>query len=105
MARKYEKDRRIPFNALLDRLAAILPNNPSPGGGGAGDPDSKWTKAQVVENAIRHIKSARAAAPVAVTGDGSIAGDSATTSGASQQKLKLLVRQNRRLRELLRTEV
>ena len=40
-AKKYEKDRRIRFNALLDRLAAVLPGCP------VGNPDNKWTKAQV----------------------------------------------------------
>ena len=40
-AKKYEKDRRIRFNALLDRLASVLPDCPP------GNPDNKWTKAQV----------------------------------------------------------
>ena len=41
-AKKYEKDRRIRFNALLDRLAAILPDCPV-----QDNPNNKWTKAQV----------------------------------------------------------
>ena len=41
-AKKYEKDRRIRFNALLDRLASVLPDCP------VGNPDNKWTKAQVI---------------------------------------------------------
>ena len=42
-AKKYEKDRRIRFNALLDRLAAILPECPV-----QDNPNNKWTKAQVL---------------------------------------------------------
>ena len=41
-AKKYEKDRRIRFNALLDRLASVLPDCP------VGSPDNNWTKAQVL---------------------------------------------------------
>ena len=50
-AKKYEKDRRIRFNALLDRLASVLPDCP------VGNPDNKWTKAQVI--IILNIKAVR----------------------------------------------
>ena len=48
-AKKYEKDRRIRFNALLDRLASVLPGCP------VGNPDNKWTKAQVNDEKINGI--------------------------------------------------
>ena len=51
MFKRYEKDRRSRFNALLDKLASLLPNFNE-----ANDGDQKWTKAQIVENAIKHIR-------------------------------------------------
>ena len=50
--KRYEKDRRSRFNALLDKLASLLPNFQE-----ANDSDQKWTKAQIVEFAIKHIRS------------------------------------------------
>jgi len=49
--RRYEKDRRSRFNALLDKLASLLPNFSE-----SNSEDQKWTKAQVVDNAIKFIK-------------------------------------------------
>ena len=43
------KDRRQRFNSLLDRLALHLP-----GAGKTGD--SNWTKAQIVEQALKFVK-------------------------------------------------
>jgi hypothetical protein len=46
----WERDRRLRFTLLLDDLAAHLP-----GAGQTGD--TKWTKAQIVEEAIKFVKS------------------------------------------------
>ena len=56
---KWERDRRLRFNALLDRLAALLPgyqlqSSTVPAGVKS---NHKWSKAQIVDNAIRHIKN------------------------------------------------
>ena len=57
---KWERDRRLRFNALLDRLAALLPgyqlqsSSTVPAGVKS---NQKWSKAQIVDNAIRHIKN------------------------------------------------
>ena len=46
----WERDRRLRFSLLLDDLAGHLP-----GAGQTGD--TKWTKAQIVEEAIKFVKS------------------------------------------------
>ena len=56
---KWERDRRLRFNALLDRLAALLPgyqlqSSTVPAGEKS---NHKWSKAQIIDNAIRHIKN------------------------------------------------
>ena len=100
--RKWEKDRRLRFNALLDRLAAQLPSHTA---------NCRWTKAQIVDNAIRHLKAIKEAAAddsASGVGGSAVAAISAVVTGrdslelTNAQKLKLLSRQNRKLRELLR---
>ena len=48
----WEKDRRLRFNDLLNRLASHLP-----GAGKTGD--TSWTKAQIVEEAISFVRANR----------------------------------------------
>ena len=91
LIRRYEKDRRSRFNALLDKLAALLPNFAE-----CNTSDQKWTKAQIVDNAIKYIKNFQNSKSVNV--------NTGNDSPESVKILKILKKQNKKLREVLRNE-
>ena len=75
--KQWEKDRRDRFNQLLAVLANTLP-----------DPDPKWSKKEIVERAVARIKTLEAEKmPEDV-----------------QKKIRIVARQNRKLREVIRRE-
>ena len=96
------------FNALLDRLATHLPGYP---------PTEKWTKAQVIENAIRFAKasqsSSRRAAEILAESSGQTRADpglddndfSRENESQLRQRCRVLQKQNRLLRDILRGEI
>lgn len=91
--RRYEKDRRCRFNALLDKLASLLPNFAE-----CNDGEQKWTKAQIVENAIKFILHLQ-------NNIENQAPPNSTPAADTKSTLKLLKKQNKKLREILRTEL
>ena len=93
--KRYEKDRRSRFNALLDKLASLLPNFQE-----ANDSDQKWTKAQIVEFAIKHIRSFQQ--QQAKNDDIENAHPNASIN--LDKSFKILKRQYKKLREILRNE-
>ena len=92
--KRYEKDRRCRFNALLDKLASLLPNFQE-----SNDGDQKWTKAQIVENAIKHIRSFQQQ-----TQNDDIENEHPSGSRNLDKSFKILKRQYKNLREILRHE-
>ena len=92
--KRYEKDRRSRFNALLDKLASLLPNFQE-----ANDSDQKWTKAQIVEFAIKHIRSFQQQAK-----NDNIENAHPNASRNLDNSFKILKRQYKKLREILRNE-
>ena len=92
--KRYEKDRRSRFNALLDKLASLLPNFQE-----ANDSDQKWTKAQIVEFAIKHIRSFQQQAK-----KDDIENAHPNAPRSLDNSFKILKRQYKKLREILRNE-
>ena len=90
MYRRYEKDRRSRFNASLDKLASLLPDFAEANNG-----DSKWTKCQILDNAIKYIQSVP---------------DNVENTNPNNEKdgnaklIKILKKQNKKLREIVRNE-
>ena len=76
---------------MLDKLAALLPNFEE-----CNTSDQKWTKAQIVDNAIKFIKNFQNSKTVSV--------NSGNDSPESVKILKILKKQNKKLREVLRNE-
>ena len=93
LIRRYEKDRRSRFNALLDKLAAMLPNYAE-----SNTKDQHWTKAQIVENAIKYIKSFQA------NKTNSTSNTVDNNNPESIKIMKILKKQNKKLREVFRNE-
>jgi hypothetical protein len=93
--RRYEKDRRCRFNALLDKLGTMLPNFAESTNI---QDDQKLTKAQIVENSIKFIKLLQKKS----SGGDSLGSNN--ESGDSSKLLKLLKKQNKKLRDILRSE-
>lgn len=81
---------------MLDKLASLLPNFAE-----CNDGEQKWTKAQIVENAIKFIlnlqNNIENQAPSSVS--------NGPNSDPQKSTLKLLKKQNKKLREVLRTEL
>merc|ERR1711963_576902 len=86
--RGYEKDRRNRFNANLDKLATLLPDYAE-----CNNSNSKWTKVQIVENAIKHIQSLQENV------------ENSNPNAETAKLMKILKKQNKKLREIVRNEL
>ena len=86
--RSYEKDRRSRFNANLDKLATLLPNYAE-----SNNSSNKWTKCQIVENAIKHVQTLQE----------NVENSNPNTENA--KLMKILKKQNKKLREIVRSEL
>ena len=87
--RRYEKDRRSRFNASLDKLASLLPDFAESNNG-----DSKWTKCQILDNAIKYIQSVQ----------DNVENTNPNNDKDNTKLMKILKKQNKKLREIVRNE-
>ena len=78
---------------MLDKLAALLPDFSE-----FNTEDQKWTKAQIVENSIKFIKKLQNAQNT------SVLNDDQQQHADSAKIIKILKKQNKKLREVLKNE-
>ena len=97
LIRRYEKDRRARFNVLLDKLATLLPDYSE-----FNTEDQKWTKAQIVENSIKLIKNLQNNAKK--SSSILLHDDEQNQHPDSAKIIKILKKQNKKLREVLKNE-